>query len=225
MPMSYKFGILDTETTGLLSKDVKHIYPVQIAILTVKTSFDTTQGHIIDTYDTLVKMDTWDSAPKALEIHGITKEKANKDGIPIKDALFNTFNILKNVDAIVGHNLKYDMDDVILPNLRMFGMEDEYAILSAKPRICTCDIGARILYQKYGLKEYTGKDGNKRLDYIKPTLLTLYRELNGEDFDKPLHDAMNDCLATYSCIEIISKKYVRYLRTYDDCKKLFRPMY
>jgi DNA polymerase III epsilon subunit-like protein len=221
IPMSYRFGIVDTETTGLKTK-LTMVYPVQIAAMIVKTPTKQQSSEILDVMNTLVKTDGWDSHPDALVIHGITKERADTEGIPLKDALQIVYGKLKDVDAIVGHNISYDMDDVILPCMKLVGMEDEHDILSRKPRICTCDIGARICIPLLGYKDSVMKNGNVRRTLHLPKLMVLYEYLTGEKFDRPAHDAMNDCLATYVCIQIIVDKYVPLLRTYPGCNELFK---
>lgn len=172
--------------------------------------------------NTLVKTDGWDSHPDALAIHGITKERADAEGIPLKDALQMLYNTIKDVDAIVGHNIRYDLDDVVLPCMKLVGMESEYDVISHKPRICTCDIGSRICMPILGFKDIVLKNGNIRRSLQPPKLLVLYKYLTGKEFDRPAHDAMNDCWATHTCIQIIIQKYVQYLRTYPGCNELFK---
>lgn len=221
IPKQYTFGILDTETTGLLT-DVSHIYPVQIAVLKITTAFGKEPSKIIDSLNTLIKMDGWHSDPRAYEIHKITEEKANSEGIPIKDALTKMFNLLKDVDTIVCHNLRYDMNDVILPNLKLYGMEEEYNILSAKSTICTMMLGSEIFHNKNMITYIKSGSVGEFPKKVNPKLLDLYKEIVGRDFDKISHDAMNDCLATYKCIDIIIDKYVRFLRTHDGFREILR---
>ena len=221
IPMSYTLGIFDTETTGT-KRQLKFIHPLQIAALIVKTPTRHNSSRIIDTMNTLVKTDGWDSHPEAFAIHGITKERADTEGISLKDALQMLYNKLKDVDAIVGHNIRYDLDDVILPCMKLVGMESEYDILIAKPRICTCEIGAKICIPILGFTESVLKNGNSIRKLTRPRLLVLYKILTGKEFDRPAHDAMNDCWATHACIQIIIQKYVQYLRTYPGCNELFK---
>ena len=221
IPMSYTFGIFDTETTGT-KKTVSFIYPVQIAAMIVKTPTSHHSAEILDVMNTLVKTDGWDSHPEALAIHGITKETADSRGISLRRALEMLYEKLKDVDAIVGHKISYDLDDVVLPCMKLVGMEREYDCLSRKPRVCTCDIGARICIPILGYKDMVMKNGNIRRSLHPPKLSVLYEYLTGEKFEMPLHDAMNDCLATYACIQIIVQKYVPLLRTYPGCNELFK---
>lgn len=221
IPMSYRFGIVDTETTGIKPK-VSTIYPIQIAALIVKTPTKEHSSEIIDVMNTLVRMDGWECHPDSFDIHGITKERADSEGISLKDALTMLYDKLKDVDAIVGHNLKYDMDDVILPCMKLVGMDAEYDVIIRKPRICTCEIGSRICIPLLGYKDVVMKNGNIRRSLKLPKLLVLYEYLTGEKFNLPAHDAMNDCLATYACIQIIVKNYVPLLRTYPGCNDLFK---
>src|SRR5690554_6760028 len=102
--------IYDTETTGL-PKDFSapptdtDNWPrmVQIAWqLHDKT------GKLLENKSFIIYPDGFDIPFNAVQIHGITTEKAQKEGIPLTEVLNEFRKVLQKVKILGGHNLSFD---------------------------------------------------------------------------------------------------------------------
>ena len=116
-----KILIFDTETTGLLPKDVS-LYQSDLWPYIVQFSFimyNTISNKIEMEHDYIIKIPKEISIPKeSTKIHGITKQKSNKQGYNMKDIL-EIFNIaLESCDFVVAHNLSFDKKILMVEGIR-----------------------------------------------------------------------------------------------------------
>jgi DNA polymerase III epsilon subunit-like protein len=190
-----KVLVFDTETTGLpigrnpSIMDV-HKWPhiVQISYIL----FDTVTKQIVTMRDDLIKIPLEvEITPGSEAIHHISREMCDANGIYIKDAL-NYFNkALGLADVIVGHNISFDKQ-VIMVECRRSNIYQKFTTNGVrKEEYCTMKKGAAICEIVK-----TSADGNTYFKY--PTLTELHQKL----FDyKPegTHDALVDVLICLRC--------------------------
>ncbi len=114
--------VFDTETSGLplninnseLDSE-KWPYILQLAYIL----YDTNENKIIDKFDSLIKIDiNINIHPKSIEIHQITQDKLQLNGININLVLNKFNNVLKLADRIVGHNLIFDKKMILVESKR-----------------------------------------------------------------------------------------------------------
>lgn len=114
--------VFDTETSSLPPKNGVSIletsqwpYILQVAWIL----YNTEQNLIIDKYNSLIKIDSNIVIdPKSIEVHKITQEKLQQEGVDINIVL-DKFNIILNwADTIVGHNLNFDKNMLYTEGIR-----------------------------------------------------------------------------------------------------------
>ena len=172
-----KYLFFDTETTGIPPKSKDYsMWPRIVQLSFILTDSD---GKEIQSENIIIKPQ--ERIPNE-NIHGISNERASREGIPIKSALDLFLQVLGNTRYIVGHNIKFDMD-MILSELHRIGNYDD--VFKNKFDYCTMRSGVSIC----NLKGCFGKKW--------PKLTELYRKLFNKDF-KP-HDGLRDVQATMEC--------------------------
>lgn len=146
----------------------------------------------------IIKPEGWEIPEASIEVHGITAERANADGVPFADIIDEFLGDCKKARLLVGHNIYFDTSIVKAMILRIMGREyydakAEDALFKGK-RIDTIMktikfVGA--LYQN-------GRPGKF------PKLEELFAKLfPGETF--PAHDALQDVKALRRCVPELVK--------------------
>ena len=174
----------DTETTGL-PKNYKapvtdlNNWPrlVQIAFLLYDY-----YGKKILGGDYIIKPDGFSIPIEASRIHGITTERANREGKSLSEVLNQFYDLVEKADCIVAHNMQFDEKIVGAEFIR----NNMHNNISAKSKICTMKSTSDFC----GIK---GPYGNKW-----PTLSELHNKLFGTGFEEA-HNAAIDINATAKC--------------------------
>src|SRR5215469_17115641 len=102
--------VLDTETTGLVQSSFPDDHPAQphlVQLGLVLIDEDSWTEHAC--VDLIIRPDGWKIPEFVSKIHGITQEIALTTGVPILTALSVYTNLRAVVDAIVGHNISFDL--------------------------------------------------------------------------------------------------------------------
>lgn len=187
----------DTETTGLPSNwdapssDVTN-WP---RIVQISWIISNDRGQIISKHNYIVKPEGFSIPIELAKIHGITTERALKEGEGLNNILDYFLRDLQQVSYIVGHNISFDKN-VVAAEIYRKGSEklldeiviDKYVdMLETKPTICT-------------MLSSTNFCRIPRYDngYKWPKLSELYYKL----FNKELvdaHDSSVDVQATFDC--------------------------
>ena len=187
----------DTETTGLPrdweapSSDVTN-WP---RIVQISWIVSNVRGQIISRQNYIVKPEGFSIPPELAKVHGITTERALKEGEKLNNILDYFLRDLQQVSYIVGHNISFDKN-VVAAEIYRKGNEkhldenciDKYVdMLETKPTICT-------------MLSSTNFCRIPRYDngYKWPKLSELYYKL----FNKELvdaHDSSVDVQATFDC--------------------------
>jgi tetratricopeptide (TPR) repeat protein len=185
----------DTETTGLpLNPDApasdRGNWPriVQIAWALYKN------GTKVSSSDFIIKPEGFVVPADAANIHGITTERAERDGVPLQVVLSEFQNAVERADFLVAHNMSFD-EKIVGAELLRKNMPDA---LSTKKKICTKEGSTNFC----AIPSITGHSG-----YKWPTLSELYYKLFGIRLDNT-HDAVADVNATVKCFWELKKRGV-----------------
>lgn len=174
----------DTETTGLPRNwkapvtDLNN-WPrlVQLAYL-----YYDENGSKISGGDFIVKPEGYTIPKDASRIHGISTEKALKEGVPISNVLQNFQSFVEEAKILVAHNMSFDEKIVGAEFLRA-GMVNS---ILAKRKICT-------MHSTTNFCAINGPYG-----YKWPKLSELHYKLFGTGFEEA-HNAAADINATAKC--------------------------
>jgi DNA polymerase III epsilon subunit-like protein len=110
---------IDCETTSITDTS----YPPRLVSLSwCLTTFD---GILVDAKDILIKPFGYEIDENATKIHGISNEKARKNGILLEEAkeIFEIGINHNEIAAVVGHNIGFDMDVLKGENFNLEGLE------------------------------------------------------------------------------------------------------
>src|SRR5699024_204120 len=150
-------------------------------------------GNLIENQDFLVKPEGFDIPFDAEQIHGISTELAEKEGISLTEGLNRFKNALEKTKFIVGQNVGFDVN-VMGAEFHRAGISH---LLLDLPVLDTCTETTAELCQIPG-----GRGGRFKL----PTLTELHQELFGEEFAEA-HNATADVEATTRCfLELVRRR-------------------
>jgi DNA polymerase III epsilon subunit-like protein len=176
----------DTETDGLPSP--RHPFPRLVQLAWILGDAD---GAVIDEASVLVRPEGFSIPFDAVEIHGITTERALAEGIPLADALSAFAAAAARAASVVCHNAEFDCR-VVAGECRRLARPDP---LRRLPRVCTMK----------GSTAYCRLPG--RHGWKWPRLSELHRILFGTGFDGA-HDAAVDVRATMRCFHALRRRKV-----------------
>ncbi len=178
----------DTETTGLpanwnapASNTRNWPRMVQLACLLCDSN-----GSIIQQHDFIIKPDGYIIPTDASEVHGITTERANQEGVDLSSSLSKFLDLAAEAKQLVAHNMEFDEKIVGAECHRKFGKNS----VPTKPKFCTMKSPHVINYCSIPPFRYGS--------YKWPKLSELHIKLFGIDFEEA-HDASVDIQATAKC--------------------------
>lgn len=174
----------DTETTGLprsWNAPVTALdnWPrlVQLAYM----AYDR-DGNLLVARDCLVKPQGFTIPEEAARVHGITTERALKEGQDLAVVLRDFKELLDQALCLVAHNMSFD-EKIMGAEFLRCGMPD---IPASKCKVCTM----------HGTTEYCAIPGPR--GYKWPRLAELHQKLFMADFEGA-HNAASDVAATAKC--------------------------
>jgi DNA polymerase-3 subunit alpha len=185
------FLIYDTETTGLPRNyeapptDLEN-WPrlVQIA-----WQLHDASGKLIEAKNYLVKPDGFTIPFNAEKVHGISTEKALKNGKDANLVLDEFIQAIDRSEYVIGHNIDFDQNITAAEFIRA-GYQNKF---EEKEVICT----------KIESVDYCALPGGRGGGYKWPTLSELHSILFAEEFEDA-HNAAADVVATARCfLELI----------------------
>ena len=187
--------IFDTETSGLpqdrnasIISTTRWPYILQLSYIL----YDSSSNAIIEYNDNIVKIpDEVNIDPNSIKIHKITRDICNLNGVPIVNILNNFNNVLLKTDIIVGHNLQFDKNIIMVEFIRNRINHNFNPENIAIPSFCTMQNGINICNLTY-----KRRDGSLVPKY--PKLLELYKHYFNDE-PSGLHNAMNDVIVTLRC--------------------------
>jgi DNA polymerase III epsilon subunit-like protein len=179
--------IFDTETTGLPEKYAsirdyeKWPYIIQLSYII----YDTSNNSLHTISDNYIKIDkSINISEESEKITGISREILNSKGINIKQALYDFNNALKISDIIVGHNVSFDKQIVMVECFRN-KINNNFVRFHGKniirkPEYCTCKKSSHLF--------------NNRYQKLENLYSNLFNEIPGG-----LHNSLIDTIVTFRC--------------------------
>lgn len=202
--------VFDTETTGLpqtkiINPDTLNLWPhiVQLSYVV----YDASKNKILNVTDAIVELPKDVTiTEESTKIHGISNELMREKGIESKILITELFKHLRTADLIVGHNVSFDINMLMVELLRLIYSNNEFMIQSelisykhyfhfitnAKNICCTMKI-AKDLCQIKAISKF-GNEYNKF-----PKLIELHEKLFVNETPKNLHNSLNDIMVTLRC--------------------------
>lgn len=181
------FLIFDTETTGLprdwnapVTDSENWPRMVQLA-----WQLHDEKGKLISRQNLIVQPEGYEIPFNAAKIHGITTERAERDGVPLVEVLAAFAKDMERAKYAVGHNIEFDVNIVAAECFRMEQAHDPLLEMAA-------------LDTKLLSVDYCQIPGGKGGKFKWPTLTELHEKLFGEPF-ADAHDAAYDVDATARC--------------------------
>ncbi|MFN5182787.1 MAG: DNA polymerase III subunit alpha [Bacteroidota bacterium] len=192
------FLIFDTETTGLPRDYNAPITDLDNWPRCVQIAWqlhDET-GKLISHNNLIIKPEGFTIPFKAVEVHGISTERALEEGIHLTEAFTSFIEALDQCDFVCGHNIEFDINIVSCEFIRI-GIENKFqgkSVLDTKSDETT---------------EFCAIPGGKGGKFKWPTLSELHHKLFSEAFEEA-HNAAFDVAATARCFfEVIRLGIIR----------------
>ena len=199
--------VFDTETTGLPIKDeygknpsiYKHKswpYVLQLSF----AMYDSEKNLLLSAHDYIIKLKkNVEISQESINVHNITRKISEKNGTNIKPILKLFNECLLEADVIVAHNIRFDMQMIMVEGIRN-GIQMKFAESDTKKmreKYCTMKNGID-LCKIVKVNKFGG-------EYFKfPKLIELHNTLFGNE-PRNLHNAFYDiliCLRCYCKIEL-----------------------
>ncbi len=176
--------VFDTETTGLPENFNAPITDFNNWPRIVQLAWKVydIQGNVISTHNRIVKPDGFIIPPESISIHRITNERANSEGLPLKEVLNEFINSIKHSKFLVAHNINFDNKITGCEFLRM----DMHNYMNDIIHVCTMN----------STVDFCRIQGGMGLK--SPTLTELHNKLFGKPFEDA-HDALIDVEALGRC--------------------------
>lgn len=186
---------IDTETTGLpLNNNLPYTdldnwpHLVQVALIIEDDIYG-----VLSKRNFILKPDGYSIPESSTKIHGISNERAVKDGEDRNKVLSFLDIVLYNSDIVIGHNVSFDINVIKSEIIRVKGIENAFFVKKNHYVIDTMKLGMDIC-KIPNLSFYS----RRSQPYKYPKLDELYFKLFNKHFDNQ-HDAMADVQATYDC--------------------------
>lgn len=178
------FLIFDTETTGLPRNYNAPLtdFDNWPRMVQVAWQLHDAQGNLIESDSIIVKPEGYTIPFNAVQVHGITNERALEEGQDLKGVLEKFMNAVSQTRYLCGHNIEFDIN-IIGSELLRCGFEN---VLSGKAFIDT---------KNDQTTEFCAIPGGRGGKFKWPTLTELYTKLFNDTFEEA-HNAAFDVLAT-----------------------------
>ncbi len=174
----------DTETTGLPRNwkapvtDLNN-WPRMVQIGWIL--YDN-EGNEIESNDYIIKPENFTIPTESSRVHGITTERAIREGVSLEEALNHFNELIDRSNYIVAHNISFD-EKILGAELLRTNIQSNF---NNKRKLCTMKLAT----------DYCKIPG--MYGYKWPSLSELHIKLFNEDFEEA-HDASADISATARC--------------------------
>ena len=196
-----KILFFDTETSGFIKKDLSADHPDQAWTVQIGAIL-ANQNEDLAKMNTIIKANGRSMNSFAQEVHGISVEKADAEGVHELEAAEEFGLLLRQADMMVCHNLAFDIKyarHLMERNIDNLSDEARSAFYLDMPGYCTMQDKAVVKF--CGLL-------NKANRPKWPKLVELHQILFEETFDGA-HDAFADITATKRCFfELLKLKII-----------------
>ena len=195
--------VFDTETTGkpknfkAAPQDVDN-WPRVVQLAWALFNED---GAPVRGFQYLIKPDGWTIEPEAEAVHGISLEKADREGLPVSEVLAKFLYDYESAHTLVAHNLNFDYPVVAAELIRAKAMANK----RVSWKVCT-------MMASTSYCNIPGKFGKQKK---WPKLEELHQKLFEETFEGA-HDAMVDVTACARCFfELLARGVIRAGKSYE----------
>jgi len=176
----------DTETTGLPKNWRAPItdsdnWPRLVQLAWIATDDG---GKILSGQNQIIKPEGFTIPEPAAKVHGITTEKAIKEGINLKDALSEFANSLFASEILIAHNINYDINII---GAEFFRKQIKNNLAEIE-KFCTMQTATNFCQIPHA----------NGYGYKWPKLTELHTKLFDQGFDNA-HDALSDVKACAKC--------------------------
>ncbi len=185
------FLIYDTETTGLPINDNAPLTDFENwpRLVQLAWQIHNEKGELVEVNNFIIKPEGFVIPRGAEKIHGISTERALKDGEELSTVLDAFGQALQKVEVVAGHNVDFDNKIVRVEYMR----KSLNCLLTEKTIVDT----------KESSTNYCAIPGGRGGKFKWPKLSELHFKLFGENFDAA-HNASADVQATARCfLELI----------------------
>lgn len=190
-----KIFVFDTETTGLpddryapVIATHKWPYIVQLSYLL----YDIEKDSVIKSIDKIIKLPKDIKITKeSTNIHKITDEISSTRGVFLKDELLEFNNTLLEADLIIGHNIEFDKNMIMVECYRHKIINNFTAAGQKNNEFCT-------MKNSINLCKIIKYNSRGEPYYKYPKLMELHKHLFGTIPDG-LHNSMIDILVCLRC--------------------------
>jgi DNA polymerase-3 subunit alpha len=194
------FLIFDTETTGLPRNYNAPVSDLDNWPRMVQLAWQLhdARGNLLQHDSIIVKPEGYTIPFATIQIHGITNERANEEGLDLKNTLQKFIDIVSQTTYLCGHNIEFDINIVGAELLRC-GFQN---VLENKLFIDT---------KNDQTTEYCALPGGRGGKFKWPTLSELYQKLFNKGFEEA-HNAAFDVAATSKVFFEIIKRGITRVR-------------
>lgn len=191
--------IFDTETTGLPKKYNAPLTDLDNwpRLVQLAWQIHDEKGGLVEVKNFIVKPDGFTIPYDSEKIHGISTDRANREGVELKIVLEEFAKSVATSKLIIGHNVQFDVNIMGAEYLRA-GVDSK---LMDTEHLCTKDEST----------DFCAIPGGRGGKFKWPKLIELHHKLFNEGFDEA-HNAAADVEATTRCflelvrVGVISKK-------------------
>lgn len=135
----------DFESDGLLVDGQPSDHPDQPLPLSVACVLDDEDGNTLEEFSTLIKP-TRPIPDDVTAINGITFEMADRDGVPMEEAIERVAKLMEQADIISAFNIHFDLRMFKIACARMEARGEELrCMMETKTGICTMQAAAKFL--------------------------------------------------------------------------------
>ena len=190
--------IFDTETTGLPQNWKAPLTDFNNWPRCVQLAWQVhdVEGKLVEVKNYIIKPEGYDIPYNAEKIHGISTERANKQGMPLVEVLADFVKDVEKCKFVIGHNVSFDNSIVGCELLR----KEMPNLLSDFPSIDTKDDATN----------FCAIPGGRGGKFKWPKLTELHVKLFGEAFAEA-HNASADVEATARCfLELIRLEVIPF---------------
>ncbi|MDC0204462.1 DNA polymerase III subunit alpha [Flavobacteriales bacterium] len=204
--------IFDTETTGLPQNWKSPLTDFNNWPRMVQLAWQVhdVEGKLVEVKNYIIKPESYDIPFNAEKIHGISTERANKQGMPLIKVLSEFVKDVEKSQFVIGHNVSFDNKIVGCELLR----KEMPNLLTDFPAIDTKDDATA----------YCAIPGGRGGGFKWPSLTELHTKLFGEAFAEA-HNASADVEATARCfLELVRLQVIPHVKAglTDDQLKSFQ---
>ncbi|MGE0566638.1 MAG: DNA polymerase III subunit alpha, partial [Bacteroidia bacterium] len=200
------FLIFDTETTGLPANYRAPLtdFDNWPRMVQIAWQLHSESGELLAHDSIIIKPEGYTIPFNAIQIHGISNERANEEGENLKQSLLKFSEVVNQTSYLCGHNIEFDINIIGCEFLRC-GLPN---FLEGKMVIDT---------KSDATTEFCQIPGGKGGKFKWPTLTELYSKLFNETFAEA-HNAAFDVLANAKVFFEIIKRGIQPIKEIDAQK-------